>query len=202
MLNEQMSRSACQEQTENGKCEGVRGATLCLSCKNDYYFILVILVPGHFRIKCPPRARKEQALPTGLGTMHLPPTLPLSRSKSQLSYFDPSSQIDLTFLGSSRHLSGDQDPCAHLVAQITSPLEHLRAVSLGQSPRIPEHLICVPGNKSHSSYFHNLTQDEVKECPGMPGKGVWNCGTIGHRGIGGPKRLETVLQQIFPDHSH
>lgn len=114
----------------------------------------------------------------------------------------PAVKSDLTFLGSSRHLSGDNDPCAHLVAQITSPLEHLRAVSLGQSPRIPEHLIYVPGNKSHSSSFHNLTQDEVKECPGMPGKGVWNCGTIGHRGIGVPKRLETVLQQIFPDHSH
>ena len=41
--------------------------------------------------------------------------------------------------------------------------------------------------------LHNLIQDEVKECLGTPGQEGWNCGTIGHRGIGGPKRRETML---------
>ena len=70
-----------------------------LLSKNVCYFILSTIVPKNFRKKCPPHARREKALPTGLGTTHLPPGLPLSRGKLQLSYFDPSSQIRYDFSG-------------------------------------------------------------------------------------------------------
>lgn len=138
--------------------------------------------------------KEKTSPPTGLGTSPASPNTASSWRQTPVIPFC-SQQSDLTFLGSSGHLSGDRDPCAYLVAQIISTLEHL----LGQ-PAWDSHQgawstcsLCslhVPGNKSQSFYPHNLIQEEVKV-------NVQGRLEREHRGIGGPEMLETMLQPVL-----